>query len=229
MLQHILRASAVNAPIPTVSENIDVEFWDKYYMKLDKCHSDKNKCAQLLSNLHDTVSRICDSSVPVESSSTTRWERLDVLYFNPVNLDVNRIAAEQRASMFVMHEPSTYSRIHAVLDLSKITIWTALYITSKASYNNVVDGLRLWSTLPYSIERIYVIRPSDHKFKWMYDFIVPKLLSKKLQARVCVCESLKQAMNLVNEGPISFDDTCDRVCTVDSCDGYSCRMDKRMR
>lgn len=217
MLRYIT-ASAVNAHVPTFSKNLDENFCLKFESKLLSCNFSDEKCAQLVSNLHDTANRICDAKVPVHAAMTTWWVQENVLCFNPSNVDVKCIASEQRASLFVMHEQPRHSRIHVILDISKMTMWTALYTTSKASYGNIVDGLRLWSTIPHSIQEIHVIRSSDSKFQSVYDFIVPRLLSKKLQQRIRVSEAVSEVIRYINAPP-EFAHTADcAVCDMDCCE-----------
>ena len=194
MLLKYITASAVNATVPTRHATLDTEFWNKFEYKLSHCKHNENKQAQLVSNLHDTVHRICAPTVPVHSSRTTWWQQPDVLCFVPSNVHTNCIMSEQRASFFVMHEPSSHSRIHIIVDLSKLSMATAFSVTSKASYHNIVDGLRLWSTLPHSIDSIYVICPVDIRSKWVLEFIVSRILTRKLQDRLSVYKSFEEVL-----------------------------------
>jgi hypothetical protein len=215
MLRYIT-ASAVKAQVPTTSETLDSEFWEKFERKLKGCRYAHEKYVQTVSNLHDTANRICDVRIPVQVSTTTWWDQENVLCFNPSNVHPNLISAEQRASLLVMHEPPTHARIYIIIDVSNMTLWNALDITSKASYNNIVDGLRLWSTNPYSVEQIHIVRSKDSKLNWVYGFIVPQLLSKKLQERVHVSESLQKTLSYINEHKASCHDTSDVVCDMDN-------------
>lgn len=197
MLRYVT-ASTVHAPVPTESQHLDDAFRRTYERKLEGCGFDDLKKKQLTANLHDTANRICDPSVPVRTSATTWWANARVLCFDPSKVDARHIMTEQRASLAVMHQATKHSRIHVFLDLSAMTLMTAMRTTHRASYHNLVDGLRLWSTIPHSIDGIHIVKPKDAAFQWLYDLIVPRVLSAKLQARLRVWKSSEEVMRHIN-------------------------------
>ena len=180
-----LRASKINSDTNTVANFLDEEFWNLYEEKLRGCNYKHMKHKQLVSNLKDTVNRICNPDIPVVTTECTWWSD-NTLYYDPSKLiHSNNFAAEQRASLIIMHEKQNYCRICVTIDVSNITWSQVIKITHSASFDNIVDGLRLWSTIPHSIDRIHVLKPPAIFFV-IKKFILPAILSEKMQKKICI-------------------------------------------
>ena len=93
-----------------------------------------------------------------------------------------------------MHMKEEWSSISVIIDLSEVTWAWGLRITRKASFNNIVDGLRLWSTIPHSIQRIHIIRPEDSNFDLIYNVAISRLVSEKLKERIHVHTVLQEVL-----------------------------------
>jgi hypothetical protein len=180
-----LKASKINSDINTTTNLLDEEFWNLYEEKLRGCNFQYVKHQQLVANLKDTVNRICNSKIPIITSECTWWSG-DTLYYDPSKIiNSKNFVAEQRASLIIMHEKQKYSRICVIIDVSNITWSQVLKIINKASFNNIIDGLRLWSTIPHSIEKIHIIKPPENFFL-LHKIILPLILSKKIQKKICI-------------------------------------------
>lgn len=180
-----LRASKLNSDINTATNYLDEEFWNLYEEKLRGCKYKHMKHKQLVSNLKDTANRICNPDVPIVTTDCTWWSG-NTLCYNPSKIiRSNNFAAEQRASLIIMHEKQNYCRICVTIDVSDITWSEVLQITNRASFHNIVDGLRLWSTIPHSIDKIHVIKPPAIFFL-IKKIILPAILSEKMQKKICI-------------------------------------------
>lgn len=182
----------VHADPETRSTRLEEDFWDKYGEKLTGCSFDESKRLQMTADLHDTVGRLCLANVSIQETTCTWWENR-VLHFKPSRIAVSDLTSEQRASLFVMHHKREYCRIEVVIDLSDLTRSKAFKLLYKTSYFNLLDGLRLWSTIPHSIDKIHVILPSESWIETLTRVAVQSLLSEKLKSRVCItsCEGTR--------------------------------------
>ena len=185
----------VHADPGTRSTQLEEDFWDKYGKKLRGCDFDENKRLQLTADLHDTVGRLCLANVSGQETTCTWWEN-SVLHFKPSRIavtDLASVTSEQRASLFVIHHKREYCRIEVVIDLSDLTRSKAFKLLYKTSYLNLLDGLRLWSTIPHSIDKIHVILPSEAWIETLTRVAVQSLLSDKLKSRLCItsCEGTR--------------------------------------
>ena len=179
-----IRAANVNSPPVELSDKVDCEFWRKYENKISSCHSDDTKCQQLVYNLSDTLDRLFDVSVKEEKSESTHWIYDNMICFTPSKINIDKITSEQQASLKVMHNKDSWSNISVVIDLSELTWSLGFRITKQATYHNIIDGLRLWSTIPHSIKRIHIIKPRDSNFNWIYGVVISQFLSDKLKKRI---------------------------------------------
>jgi hypothetical protein len=183
------------------SSNLTSEFWEAYEKKLQQCSFNDEKKKQLTANLKETSSRLFDQPVAMELSPTpcTWWEN-DDLWFKPSAINTKKIREEQRSSFLIMHSKPDYCRIRIVIDLSE-TSWTfALRTTHAATFENIVDGLRLWSCLPHSVDQIFILKPNQSIFHSLFNFITPRILSVKLQKRMRVCSNVKEILGSEHDG-----------------------------
>ena len=197
-----MKAAIVNADTNSnFSTHLPDEFWDTYERKLEKCSFNDEKKTQLKSNIKETASRLFDKPETLNASCTscTWWEN-DDLWFKPSAIDAKKIQEEQRLAFLVMHSKKEYCRIRVIIDLSETSWLFALRTTYAASFDNIVDGLRLWSCLPHSVDRIFILKPNQSIFYSLFNFIMPRLLSNKLQNRLCVCSNANEMLNLEKDG-----------------------------
>lgn len=173
----------VHASLDTRSTGLEEDFWDEYGEKLAGCNFDEKKRLQLTADLHDTVSRLCSKNVPRQETKSTWWKN-NVLYFKPSRILLTDLTSEQQASFFVMHDKKKYCRIEVVIDLSDLTRSRASRLLYTSSYLNVLDGLRLWSTIPHSIDKISVICSPRSWIETLARLAVQSLLSENLKERV---------------------------------------------
>ena len=181
-----VKAHCTNANIGTKSMYINEEFSNLYEEKLSGCNFSEVKQEQLKANLHESANRLFSENVAVINTNCTWWDG-NVLYFDPSKINSDQITEEQRASFIVMHSKKEYCRIEIVLDLTSMTWSEALKLTYKASFSNLVDGLRLWSTIPHSIDKIKIISKDYSRIKIIIKTLLPLMLSPKLQKRIYVC------------------------------------------
>ena len=194
-----MRAANIHSPPVELSDRIDAEFWQRYEKKILLCHSNDEKRNQIIFDLSDTIQRLFDPTVEHIRAESTRWICDDVLLFNPKLINDN-ITSEQQASLRVMHVKEEWSSISVIIDLSEVTWSLGLRITRKASFNNIIDGLRLWSTIPHSIRRIHIIRPTkDYNFEFIYNIAISRLVSEKLRQRIHVHTSLQEVLEAYKE------------------------------
>lgn len=183
-----VKAYRVNANVDTICMYDNEDFISRYQKKIEGCNFSEEKKEQLKANLYDTMNRLFSDEVPLMTTECTWWDG-DVLYFDPSKINPDKITAEQKASLLVMNNKLEYSRIKIVLDLSKLSWSDAIKMTYSASFSNIVDGIRLWSTIPHSIDKIYIKMNDDSKFHMIKRIILPLVLSPKLLQRMCVCNN----------------------------------------
>ena len=195
-------ASGVVEPLP--------DFWDTYGKKLKATHANEGKREQIVKNIRATVTRLFDPSVAVRETRCTYWHASmpHTLYFNPYLIDKTNLTSEQRASFLVMHA-STYKGIFVIIDMSNVSWSCAMEMTRLASFDQIVDGTRLWTTLPHKILEIAIIKSPDPKFRFILHYILPRVLSQKLRDRLRVYDSIFDLQAQVNEGkmrvlPLNF-------------------------
>ena len=162
-------------------------FWTKYMEKLSKCHSEE-KCKQLILNLKDTTSRLFAIEDEIQTTSCTWWQAEHTLFFDPTVIDFDHITREQRNSFIVMHDHSSES-ITINIILHSLTWTFILKACKRATYENIKDGIRLWSTIPFKIQRINITRPG-HLSGWTVMLrIILSWMSEKIQKRIVVIDS----------------------------------------
>ena len=171
-------------------------FWDTYDRKAAACHSDPEARARLRANLSETVLRLCAGEETeaeegggdeAPRARTTSWsDDGATLVFVPSRIDVARMREEQRACLDVMHlRHPTASRIDVVVDLRGVTLGFVWALATRAPRDRVVDGVRLWATLPHKIGSVRVVT-RDRAMAAACAGVARACLSAKLRARVVV-------------------------------------------
>lgn len=184
----------------------DTEVVEKFMSNYEAmlCHnnfSDEKK-NKVRANLRETAARLFDAKVPVIETQCTFWKNDNTLCFLPARIDLTQPVAEQQSSLRIMHA-KTCTRIHIIIDFEKLTWNKTLQMANQAGFENVVDGLRMWSTLPYKIEQIGIITLSNNI---IINQIANLFLSKKLRQRFHVFESWYS----LQESSFFPNCTCDR-------------------
>lgn len=160
------------------------EIMKNYVQLLRKNQIDVTGHLQMQKNLEETLHRLLSKTKNEHETMCTCWIDDKTLYFNPKLIDMYRIEDEQYSSLVIMHKCS-HPRIKIIIDAEKLTMWNVLKMSEKASFTNIVDGLRLWSTIPYKIYKIFVISPKSN----IINQIVNMFLSKKIKERTHVFSS----------------------------------------
>lgn len=159
------------------------EFWQHYDAKLQRCGKQSRK---LKSKLLETASRLF-LEADENTTQCTFWREGEggkkCLVFKPYLIDKTRIIAEQRASCLVMHECEDV-HIGVEVDFSGLTVWKVLSMSSWATRHNMIDGLRLWSTLPHKIDEIRIVKSEDRMFDVIFSTVMSRVLSRKMQSRI---------------------------------------------
>jgi len=128
------------------------------------------------------------------------WQSGGILCFKPSQITVTEMTSEQRASLFIMHSKSDHCRIQVVIDISDIAWRDAVKMLHSASRFNLVDGFRLWSTIPHSIDRVHVKRPVDSRFDWIKGIVeVSSLLSESMKRKVCTYSDASEINTTIEE------------------------------
>ena len=148
----------------TIENTMDDSFWKMYEQEIEKCHGE-NKTKTLKNKLMETYYRL-KASVNHEmgnfvDSNTVYWRTDDTLVFNPSCIEKSKIVEEQWNSLNVMHEGNHPLSITVIIDLKDMTLSHTMRLLRYSKYHNIVDGLRLWSTLPHKYDNVYVIKPSS--------------------------------------------------------------------
>ena len=198
---------ALQTPPPLTEEATDwpdVEFWQRYETAIRAVHPSSEKCGQLAAMLRDTARRLAGAAL-IQSSST-RWLAPNALCFDPARIDFSDPSAEQRASLLVMHEPDRAHCVSIVIDLFDVGLRMATGNLFAVTSSQILDGVRLWSTLSRRIARIVVVRPSGiPKVVWNGMFRqAMHLLSGKLRARLRVVNSRDELEpHLLDDGHVA--------------------------
>lgn len=191
----------------------DHAFWTTYAERLADRSPDRRR--RMVRALAETVARLHEATrhererQPDDDgahSSTTSWTTARAngdaaLRFDPTRLALDRrtIAREQQLSLWAMHDPPLVrpvdrrevARVHVVIDLYDLTTKQTFGILLRARTHDIVDGARLWSTLPYHVRSIHVVRPK-HAPAWLWTAAIRcarRLLSAKLGDRLFVHEA----------------------------------------
>lgn len=195
MASMYLKASLVNAQIH--EEDLysrGDEFWSTYEKKLKECNFDAAKHKQLKANLQETATRLLINACAKGTHCT--WWRCDELWFAPGAIDLDNIVDEQTASFAVMHSKKEHCRIKVIIDLSNVGWPLVLRSTRNASFQNIIDGVRLWATLPHSIDQIYIIKSEAPRFETIFKFAISNMLSAKLQERIQIFEKKEDVLQM---------------------------------
>lgn len=158
----------------------------KNYVKLlEKNKIDETKQLQTRKNLEETLHRLLGKiKNELETTKCTYWLDDKTLCFNPRLIDMHRIEQEQFSSLVLMHKCS-HSRIKIIIDAKELTWWSVIQMSEKASFTNIVDGIRLWSTIPYKIDKIFIINSNFTVIKQILNLF----LSRKIKKRTYVYSS----------------------------------------
>jgi hypothetical protein len=170
-----------------------VDFGAAYANRIAACHDEPTKQKLLIGNLKDTLRRLV--AVAPHSSATTRWVGENTLVFAPRHVDPPLISEEQRASFLIMYKWPDSRRIKIVIDLVGVTISSATRLSTQATFDQIKDGMRLWSCLPHPVGEIVVVcDPKDHKVRLLCNRLLPVFLTSKLRSKVCVIHDMKDAV-----------------------------------
>lgn len=164
------------------------DFWSEYALQIAQVHESPAKRGELTARLHETAARLATAGERDTTTACTEWIADDVLRFDPARIDYSDPSAEQRASLLTMHEQGRARDIVVVVDLYDVTLEAAMAQFARCSFRQIVDGVRLWSTLPRRVRSVLVVRPRCMStFTWRSTFGNAKgLLSDKLKARMRV-------------------------------------------
>ena len=179
------RALKTNAAKRSDDEDCDYvhEFMSRYRERL-RANEFGSKATQMEENLRETLARLLTAVPDATRTKSTYWYGDDVLCFDPSLIDMSRIENEQLDSLVTMHA-SAHARIKVAIDVEHLSWWEALKMANAASFANIVDGLRLWSTLPYRVDSIVVITTN----RAIANQSCRVFLAPKLRGRVHVCDS----------------------------------------
>ena len=168
-------------------------FGASYVNRIAACHNDPTKQRLRIGNLKDTLRRLV--AVARHSSATTSWVGENPLVFAPCHIDPQLISEEQRASFLIMYKCQDSRRIKIVVDLFGVTLSSATLLSTQATFDQIKDGLRLWSCLPHPVDLIVVIcNPSDLKVRLLCNKLLPLFLTSKLRSKVRVLHDMKDAL-----------------------------------
>ena len=183
-LHRFLRAYNTEAQFnQTSTENIKYIF-PQYKKKLEENEFDSTKVTQMISNLEETIERLTKNSFESNNTKCTYWYNDNTLYFNPSLIDYTLVDQEQYNSLIVMHM-SSLKRINVIIDCLSLTWFQALKNATKVKFTNIVDGLRLWKTLPYRIDDIFILSTSNS----IINQIIKLFLSQKIKEKTHVFKS----------------------------------------
>ena len=170
-----------SAPTNNLSEVPD-EWFDVYH-KLLTCHKNESKCRMLLSQMMETSLRLCD--VQCKPCKSIKIDA-DVLYFSMSDIPTDDILCEQKACMQMIHQYAM-SRQHAsvVFDFSKFSSKSFFQLARKATPHNIIDGYRMWSTIPCNIQEITVIRSNSIIWDTIFHF-GSSFITDKLKQRITI-------------------------------------------
>lgn len=178
-MQRYVDALHTNASVQT--SELNTLFLRTYACKLYNTHSDVEKCDQLLANFLETYNRLCGfETIDAES---TYWKSDRELWFCPDMIDRAHISQEQWSSLQIMNKFETTHPITVNVDFKNITWYKAFRMSTAASFQQITDGLRLWSTLPHKIEKINIICPNSSARK-IVETITMKVINEKIQDRI---------------------------------------------
>ena len=93
-------------------------------------------------------------------------------------IDYNLADQEQYNSLIVMHA-SSLKRITVIIDCLDMKWFQTLKKTSNVRFTSIVDGLRLWKTLPYRIERVFILSTSNSILNNIIKLFLPKKIKEK--------------------------------------------------
>jgi hypothetical protein len=130
----------------------------------------------------ETVGRLYGDEI---ETSCTFWSDDTTLHFVPTRIDAERIREEQWASLLVMHRHETpKDSIDIIIDLRDLTLSYFWNLSRRATYEQIVDGLRLWSTLPHKVRNVRVVESKKNRAMSRFCGVVAKrALSTKIQKR----------------------------------------------
>jgi hypothetical protein len=184
-------------------------FWTRYARDIRACHRcDEQKCVLLTQKLQESVVRLRQTvraAAPCREPTTcksTRWTDPHTLVFVPADimhlLATTSIAEEQWRAFRVMHAldddrcamsatTTLTNRITIVMDLRELTCGVVAHLLRHATRHIIVDGARLWQTLPYNVNEVRLIRSRDARVSFMVRAL-QRLLSQKITHRVQIVD-----------------------------------------
>tara|TARA_B100001741_G_scaffold305697_1_gene298233 strand:+ start:6613 stop:7167 length:555 start_codon:yes stop_codon:yes gene_type:complete len=157
--------------------------WFDFYNKLLTCHQHESKCRLLLAQIIETSGRLCEiDPKPCKSIKIVG----DSLYFSISDIPNDDIVCEQKACMQIIHEYAM-SRDNAflVFDFSTFSSTCFFMLMKKATRYNMIDGYRLWSTIPCNVKKITVIKTNSLIWDTIFSFGC-SLITDKLKKRIIV-------------------------------------------
>jgi hypothetical protein len=180
-MQRYIRALSADASV-TEEHRPSREFWKRYDSKAIGCHGDPEKTRRLRTNFMETVGRLCGDEM---DTLCTFWSDDTTLHFVPTRIDVERIREEQWASLLVMHRHETSTDpIEIIIDLRELTLSQFWKLSRRATYDQIVDGLRLWSTLPHKVKKVMIVGTKKNKIiSRLCHTVANRVLSTKIRTR----------------------------------------------
>ena len=183
-LHRFLHAYNTEAPLDQPSTGKIKYIFPEYKKKLEENQFDNTKMTQMISNLEETIERLSSNNFESNITKCTYWYNDNTLYFNPGLIDYKLVDQEQYNSLIIMHM-SSLKRISVIIDCLSMTWLQAVKNATMVKFTNIVDGLRLWKTLPYRIDDVFVLSTSDY----MLNQIIKMFLSTKIKKKTHVFKS----------------------------------------
>jgi hypothetical protein len=176
----------------TISENnknsLDPNFWETYETRIMHLHGRDEQSKQLILNLKDTASRLFKEDTSKTSTACCWWKE-NTIFFCPKLVNLEKMDEEQRQCFYLMYDFSInqIEPINIYINLEEMTLSYLMYLTfRKSKKSTILDGVRLWSCIPYKIKKIDIIKPK-HSIAWNLLFPqIKKWLSPKLLERMIV-------------------------------------------
>ena len=162
-------------------------WWASYREKMERIHG-KVKFGKMEASAFDTINRLHTVSIENEDieSGCTYWRDESTLCFDPSKIALENIAKEQKRSLIVMHEDNHPAQITIHIHLEDLTWMFISKLMSSAKHIHIVDGIRLWTTIPHKIRSVVIHRPKHMKsFHFILSTVIPWLPSK-IKTRICI-------------------------------------------
>lgn len=159
--------------------------WNQFYAKLVTCHRLESKCRVLMAQIIDTSNRLQKAS---NNSNVEHCESIKIhsndLYFCLSDIPIHNIQYEQKMSMEIIHEYAL-NRDYATLvfDFSNFSTKLIYSLLRVVTRENIIDGYRLWSTIPCNVKHVTVIKSESSLWGLMIQFGM-SFLTEKMKKRI---------------------------------------------